>query len=88
MLQLLLLVVHHPVAPQMSTNQMMNSMHQQKTPPQSQAPPQRMNLRERKEPMNQYIDQSEAQQNQSTRRQRRVRRQLIIDQVSFKSFLN
>ena len=70
----------------MSTNQMMNSMHQQKTPPQSQAPPQRMNLRERKEPINQYMEQSEAQQNQSNRRQRRVRRQLIIDQVSI-SFL-
>ena len=42
-----------------------------------------MNLRERKEPAhNQYMDQSD-QQNQRGGRQRRARRQLIIDQVSF-----
>lgn len=85
-------VIHHtPIQQPMSTNQMMNSMHQQKTTSpsggtaaSSATPPQRMNLRERKEPAhNQYMDQSEQQNQSRSGRQRRVRRQLIIDQVCF-----
>lgn len=76
-------IQHHPIQQPMSTNQVMNNMHQkshsQPAPVQSNSG--RMNLRERKEPPSQQyhqgLDQTEPL---NSNRRRRVRRQLIIDQ--------
>ena len=80
-------IQHMPIKAPMSTNQVMNSMHQSVQnqthhPNPSPQNTQRMNLRERKEqPITHYqsMDQNESVSNN---RRRRVRRQLIIDQVN------
>ena len=86
--------IHMPIQAPMSTNQVMNSMHQsvqnpsmQSTQPQQPPNTQRMNLRERKEtPMNHYQAMDQSDQISNNRR-RRVRRQLIIDQVRTITFI-
>ena len=76
-------IQHHPIQQPLSTNQVMNNMHQKTVTHTPNQPTQgRMNLRERKEPPQQSyhsgMDQSEPI---NSNRRRRVRRQLIIDQV-------
>ena len=80
-------IQHHPIQQPLSTNQLMNNVHQKSHQQPTQQPTAggRMNLRERKEPPpQQYHSGMDQTEPVNSNRRRRVRRQLIIDQVKIK----
>jgi len=83
-------IQHHPIQQPLSTNQLMNNVHQKshQQPTQQPSAGGRMNLRERKEPPpQQYHSGMDQTEPVNSNRRRRVRRQLIIDQVKLNNTL-